>query len=126
MTADQIFQNLKTLAPNIAFTVYRELDPLFEWDGEGPAPANLDAYDIFVKATTIENGEIITGETNIGGCYMREDEEIGDVHGYLPQKLDEAADDLKTQLTDTTQIDQVIAFLNQEMNDRWQQERMEK
>ena len=104
-----ISRPIKSL-PNVAITVHREIDPFFQWDGDGPDPADdgFDAYDVIVTATTIVAGEFVKGKAYCGGTYYRMDEPIGDVHGYLPQMMQEALEDLSGY---------VIGFRQQEILD---------
>lgn len=64
----------------------------------------LEAYDVDVKATAIVNGEMVEGCASLGGSYFQADEPIGDVHGYLPQMLKEAAEEL-VKLTQASGIE---------------------
>lgn len=91
---------LKTARPDISITVHRRQDPSFEWDGNGPDPADdgFIAYDVWVTAMTIRNGVRIEGNAYLGGSYYRPDEPIGEINGYLPQMVDEAVADLDAKL----------------------------
>lgn len=86
--------------PDIVITVEREVDSLFEWDGDGPDPTEdgFIAYDVDVRATTIYDGEFIMGSTSLGGSYYRYEDPIGDVHGYLDQMIDEAIKEMDRKL----------------------------
>ena len=91
---------LRLTRPDVAITVTRELDPNFEWDGDGPDPTEdgFDAYDVDVVACTIRNGELIEGRSSLGGSYFLPDEPLADVHGYLPQMVDEAVEEMDKAL----------------------------
>lgn len=117
---------LKKVAPNIAFSVSKTPDPDFVWDGDGPDPINdyLYPHDVDFKASVLLHGEIIDGTSCLGGCYYREDEPVGDVNGYLAQKLDDALDDLPDlHLEDAGEdVKAAKAYLKEYMQDRWQKQ----
>lgn len=81
------------------FSVSRELDPNFVWDGDGPDPQEegFNPYDVTVACRTVINGEQVEGESYLGGCYFQPDEPIGEIHGYLTQMVEEALDDLVSE-----------------------------
>lgn len=91
---------LRLTRPDVAITVTRELDPSFEWDGDGPDPTEdgFDAYDVDVVACCIRNGQLIEGRASLGGSYFQPEEPIGAVHGYLPQMVDEAVEEMDKAL----------------------------
>lgn len=91
---------LAELAPSVAFSMYRTNDHHFSWNGDGPDPrdSGLDPYDVDFYARAIVGGEILEGSASLGGSYFQDDEPIGDAHGYLNQKLDEAADELHSRV----------------------------
>jgi hypothetical protein len=124
MTPEQIFDELKTRAPSICFAISREEDSYFSWDGDGPDPRDdgYTPYNVDVEARAIENGEVRTGRNSLGGSYYKPEEPLGDVHGYLPQMLEEAAEELCGQLSDASlrvQARAAQAFLNEEMQRRY-------
>ncbi len=82
--------------PDIAIVVTRTRDENFQWDGDGPDPAEdgFDAYDVDVKAFSIRNGQLLEGSASLGGSYFREDEPTAEIHGYLPQMVEEAVEEL--------------------------------
>ena len=95
------FKNgLAAAAPDITFDVSREIDPYFEWDGDGPDPVNrgLDPYDVDVCVRTIAGGEEVKECTSLGGSYFRSDDPTEDplIHGYLPQMVKEAMEKITT------------------------------
>ena len=92
----EIAARLAVLAPSIAFSVSREIDENYRWDGDGedPRDAGFDAYDVTVTARVIVDGQIVEGENHLGGSYFLPDEPTGEIHGYLLQMLAEAAQDL--------------------------------
>jgi len=102
-SAVAIFRELKRIAPNISFAVDWEADPGFKWDGDGPDPRDEGyvPYDVKVSATTIIHGEEYDGKEYLGGVYDKPDEKDLDVHGYLPQMLLEAVDEMMGDLPDT-------------------------
>lgn len=131
MTAEQIFSRLKELAPLVAFTVTHAPDHYFSWDGDGPDPRDegYDPHDVTVSAATIHAGTVATGENYLGGHYIKPGEPDPEISGYLPQMLDEAADELTAALPAAhparPQLAAVVAFLSQEMRDRYAADRAE-
>lgn len=109
-TPEAIFAELKKIAPNIVFSVRREEDPNYRWDGDGPDPAEEGyvAYDVDVTARAIVNGEDIEGRNSLGGTYNKPDEFDQDISGYLPQMLEEAAKELLMQLRDVVGLEEPI------------------
>ena len=91
---------LRLTRPDVAITVSRESDGFFVWDGDGPDPTEdgYDAYDVDVVACTIRNGALVEGRASLGGCYFLPDEPLADVHGYLPQMVDEAVAEMDAEL----------------------------
>jgi len=94
----------------IAFTLCRTEDPSFRWDGDGPDPSKdgFLAYDVTVKARTIVEGEIMEACEYLGGSYYKHDEPLGDVHGYLPQMLEEAASKLAVLIKSVRPLNQAV------------------
>jgi hypothetical protein len=137
MTTEQVYAKLKELAPSVHFTASREFDDDEVWDGDGPDPVEdgFMPYTVEIEATTIIGGEAIEASAYLGSSYMKDDEEIDDMHGYLPQKLEEAAEDLLKQIEEKfkgkrthgviTQLDAVLAFLTQLMHDRYHEQRQQ-
>lgn len=93
---EKIFHELKRIAPSIVFSVSRTEDEDSKWDGDGPDPAEegFVAYNVEVTAMAIVKGEEIEGVTYLGGSYDKPGEQDPDIHGYLPQMLDDALDDM--------------------------------
>ncbi len=94
----QYLETLKEIAPSIALEQGRTIDEYYQWDGDGPDPAEegYAAYYVTVKATAIVNGSKISGNDSLGGCYYQHGETIGEIHGYLPQMLESAIEELLT------------------------------
>ncbi len=127
MTHEEIYARLKKLAPHIAFEASRTRDGQVVWDGnpEDDPSDEMDTYDIDVTATMVVMGELVVGTASLGDCWMKDEEEIGDIHGYLPQKQKEAVEDLLSQVDDPfviMELDAVHAFLKQEMKDRYKEQ----
>jgi hypothetical protein len=131
MTHDEIYTELRALAPSVAFFASSAPDPDFDWDGDGPDPAEegMMAVDVTVTALAVADGAEVTGEAYLGGHYLYPNEEAGDIGGYLPQKLAEAADHLVEQLPPLSplrhELAAVRAFLDREMRDRYDRQRTE-
>ena len=98
---DAIIAKLTSERPDVAVSVTWESDKHFCWDGDGPDPADdgLVAHDVTVTARTIRAGKMIEGIACLGGCYS---EFLGPhcpmIHGYFPQKLEEALQELDNAL----------------------------
>lgn len=109
-TPEAIFAELRRIAPNIAFSVNWEGDPYHSWDGDGPDPREegYEPHNVDVIAHAIVNGEDIEGRNNLGGVYDKPDERDPDIHGYLPQMLEEAAKELLTQLRDVVGLEESV------------------
>jgi hypothetical protein len=123
---EKVRTKLMQLAPHIAFSVYKIHDDSYVWDGDGPDPKDydepMDAYDVTFTAKTIICGNIVEGNSHLGGSYFKHDEPIGDCHGYLLQKLEEAFVDLGTQTTDPMVLREIEAaqhWLKQEMQKQY-------
>jgi hypothetical protein len=96
----KIFAKLRSIAPSILFQVKWEEDRYFRWDGDGPDPRErgYDPHDVDVSATAIVKGQEVQGEASLGGVYDKPDKKDPDIHGYLPQMLEEAASKLSDSL----------------------------
>ncbi len=96
-----IYALLSTETPDIAFSVSRQLDPSFRWDGDGPDPEDdgYRAYDVEVAATVIVNGAFVEGIACLGGSYFQSGEPNGNIHGYLLQMMDDALAELIANLS---------------------------
>lgn len=95
-----LLSDLKVIAPGIAFSVSRKHDEHYVWDesGRDPRGRGFLPYVIVVKARSIIHGELLEGSASICGSYYKPEEPIGDIHGYLPQMLMEAAEILDSQI----------------------------
>lgn len=110
-TKHEIFIKLATVAPSISFSVYREVDEFNTWDGDGPDPAEegYEAFNVTASAKAVLNGEIVEGKAHLGGSYYLPSEPIGEVHGYLWQMLEEAAQELEEKLPPRTVHGECVA-----------------
>src|SRR5262245_45607761 len=95
-TPNAILKKLEKIAPDIDFVVNWEEDAHFVWDGDGPDPRDEGyiPHDVDVIARVVLGGEEKKGTQSLGGVYDKPGEEAPDIHGYLPQMLDEAITDL--------------------------------
>jgi hypothetical protein len=130
--AGGLYAELARLAPSVAFEAARTLDPLYQWDGDGPDPADdgFEPYDVDVTATAVVAGRKVAGTSSLGGSYHRPGEPLDDAHGYLPQMLLEAAEGLLDEYLDPSQtgtvrvhLDAALAFLKREMTARHEAQR---
>ena len=99
--AGDIFNDLRRIAPNLSFSTHWQEDPSYVWDGDGPDPADdgMVAYDVRVVARAIVDGVLAEGRQSLGGAYDYPDKRDPDVHGYLPQMLEEAAQELAAKVS---------------------------
>jgi hypothetical protein len=122
---------LRTLAPSVCFQLQRSPDEDTRWDGTGPDPIEngYRPYDVDVIAITIIQGQIVRGDSSLGGSYYQEDEPLGLVHGYLYQMLDVAAEKLSESVPQGhpihDQIAAVRAYLREVMQRNYDQQRQE-
>jgi hypothetical protein len=120
MTPDGIFAALCRIAPNVRFSTSKEVDPYYTWDGDGPDPVERGLYphDVLFTCCVIVDGELKEAVASLGGSYFELDEEVGDAHGYLLDKLEEAAlelmGELDSQLRLWTQLDDAVRFLKEQ------------
>lgn len=124
------FVELAKLAPNIHFEVKWEYDPNFRWDGDGPDPEEEGylPHDVNVWATVIDNGDELSGESHLGGSYKQPDEKDEDIHGYLPQMLDEALAYLEQEINGRSlksQARKARDYIHKILKDRYEYERGE-
>ncbi len=128
-----IKSRLANVAPHIQFATSREEDRSFKWDGDGPDPRKRGyiPFDITVSASMVVQGELVEGTSHLGGSYYRPTQAIGDIHGYLPQKIDEALADLRRKIahlpgplpSHLREIDEAMEFIKQEMAARYAAQR---
>lgn len=118
MTGKEKIAALKISRPDVAIMVLREQDHYTGWVGDGPHPseAGYVCYEYQVRARTIRNGEIVSGEAYLGGSWWDPDdtsetaEEIG---GYLPQLVERALAELDDELAAAARgaaSEEVISF----------------
>lgn len=127
-----LLEQLKAVAPSVVFSVTRELDQNFQWDGDGPDPEleGFYAHDVTVTARAVAHGVLFEGHDYLGGSYFKHNEPCGDVHGYLPQMLSAAAEKLETQLGErgllnaelATQLHNAVAMIQAESRQRYDEQ----
>lgn len=113
------------------FSVSRTVDENYRWDGDGPDPVEegFDPCDVDVSAKCIIGGQEIEANTYLGGSYFKQDEPCDDVHGYLPQMLEESTEELihhpKVEVGSPLhmQLLRALEFLRKEMDDRYKAQR---
>lgn len=115
---------LRSVAPSIAITTSREEDLSFRWDGDGPDPRQrgFRPYDVTVSVQAIIGGELVSAEAYLGGSYYRPNEPLRDIHGYLPQMIEEAVTELQTLATTRVLKDecgQALDFIRKVMQDEY-------
>lgn len=105
---------LVNLAPSIVFSATKTEDHSYVWDGDGPDPIEqgFSPYTVCVSAETIWRGVRVSGSAYLGGCYYADDEEVGDVNGYLNSMLEEAATNLLRRLAKEPGTQNLVAQLD--------------
>ena len=118
-------QQLKAIAPSVVFQVKHTKDPNCIWDGDksfDPDEEGFEAYDVDVKANAIVAGEFVTGTASLGGTWEKPDEIDPYIGGYLPQMLQEAAEELLENETLPKelrgQLENAVKFLCEHMKHR--------
>lgn len=102
VTPKGILNGLKRIAPNVEVEILWEEDPNFVWDGDGPDPVDdgYVAYDVSVKVTAVTTDEEgFEGANYLGGVYELPGVEDPDIHGYFTGMLQEALQELYTNMT---------------------------
>ncbi len=100
-TPKGILSGVRRIAPDVAINTHWEIDPYFIWDGDGPDPADrgYEPHNVQVSATVItEEGETVQGTDTLGGTYERDGVEDPNIHGYFPQMLQTALEELHVEL----------------------------
>ena len=125
-SAKAILMELKKIAPSIAFSVEHTVDRDYEWDGDGPDPREegFDPYDVDVYATAIVDGDEVEGRASLGGTYDKPDDIDPDIGGYLPQMLQEAAEELASKVSGPLRAEAKAAskYLKDVMRSRYDKE----
>jgi len=99
-TRKKLLRELAIKSPHINIQVIYSIDEdIYQhWDGEQSTEEleaqGLTAYNVEVKATTICNGEMLEGNAYLGENWMKHPNECEEIHGYFPQMLDEALQEL--------------------------------
>jgi hypothetical protein len=123
---EQVWQTLRRLAPSVVFSIHREIDRDFAWDGDGPDPEEegYKPYNIEVKTAIIAEGRLIEHSEYLGGSYDKPGDFDPDVHGYLPQMLLEALNGLPKNVPKylDAEIEKASTFLKQVIKARYDME----
>ena len=97
LSQTNIIAELATLAPLVHISTTWEEDPYFIWDGDAPDPSadGYLAHNVTVTAMRIEWGALREAESHLGGSYSQyRGPHCPDIHGYFPQMVEEALDEL--------------------------------
>lgn len=100
-TGREMIERLKRERPGVSISVLWEVDDYYTWDGDGPDPIEdgLFPHTVQVTAAAIIDGVMITREAYLGGCYSEwGGPRCPEVHGYLPQMIEEALEELDKAL----------------------------
>lgn len=100
MHVESLYAELRLNAPSVVFSASREVDPYYTWDGDGqdPVAQGYEPCTVRVTASCIVDGYLLEADDVLCGCYFQPDEATDDVHGYLPQMIQEAAIRLAAQV----------------------------
>ena len=95
-TKAKLLADLRESRPDVAVSVSWDVDSYFHWDGDGPDPAEEGylPHDVTVTATAIRDGKLAEGHSYLGGSYSEPGEYCPEIHGYFPQMLEEALQEL--------------------------------
>lgn len=126
--AEKISVTLRKLAPSFEYSVERERDENFVWDGDGPDPMEegFEAYNVDVILQVIMDGQLYRLTETLGGTYDKPGEEDPEIHGYLPQMLEEAtARMMKLEMPEplSTQLRAAHQYLKEVLKIRHQRQR---
>jgi len=126
---EQVWQTLRKLAPSCVFSIHREVDNDFSWDGDGPDPREEGylPYNIEVRAAVIAEGKYVEHSEYLGGSYDKPGDFDMDVHGYLPQLLDEAISGLPKNIPKhlEAELKKASTFMKEVMKARYDMQRRE-
>ena len=113
MEPSVLFKELKRLAPSVAYTTEVAVDHDFVWDGDGPDPVEkgFQAYDAWVHATKIVDGEEVEESVCLGGVYMKSPNESPDFHGYLTGMLKDVTDQMLKAFPTDAQLLSASTFI---------------
>lgn len=129
--AEKLYADVRRIAPALSVRVTMEHDHYERWDGDGPAP-DPDIYqpqNVTVAVSAIYTGRTHTGTAHLGGHYTEYGEPAGMVSGYLPQMIQDAAEELAsyTELPADTakQLEELDTFLTAYMRQEYDRQRAE-
>ena len=94
---NEIIAQLARVAPGVHIATTWEGDPTFPWDGDSPDPITYGYYphDVTVTATKIDRGNLHEADSHLGGSYSEPGgPHCPDIHGYFPQMVEEALEEL--------------------------------
>jgi len=94
----RIIAQLARLAPHVHIATEWQEDHYFAWDGDGPDPTTYGYYphDVTVTAMKIDRGKLLEAESCLGGSYSEPGgPHCPDCHGYFPQMVEEALEELR-------------------------------
>jgi hypothetical protein len=122
-----IQEQLVKLAPNIEFSVSWSPDFSERWnEKDWGKKGERECFNADVSAKAIVRGKLIEGNGYLGGCWEIPGDFDPDIGGYLPQKLEEAAEELLGALADqggdasiAAQLLEALGFLKKEMQERY-------
>ncbi len=101
-TPKGILSALRRIAPDVSIEIHWEVDPYFIWDGDGPDPARrgYEPHNVDISAIVVtEEDETVLGHDTLGGVYESRGVEDPSIHGYFPQMLHVALEELHLELT---------------------------
>ena len=137
MTANQILETLRKLAPSVSVAVHWEPDgdaPFSEISHcfDDPDPDDWQAWQSEVVARAIVRGNEVCGNAHLGGTWEKSADHPAtsnpDISGYLPQMIEEALQELRGMLplghaTLSGELEAAIAFIKTEMRNRYDEQR---
>lgn len=123
----KIQEQLVAIAPSIEFSVSWSPDHDGRWnEKEWGDQGEVECFNVDVSARAIVRGKMLEGNGYLGGCWEVPGDFDPDIHGYLPQMLQGAIDELLKALERhggdgviAMQAFNALSFLKKEMEERY-------
>lgn len=124
-------EKLKELAPNVVFSLSWSPDHDGRWDKTWGDQNDFECLNADFSAKAIVGGVEVEGNAYLGECWEKYGERDPEVGGYLPQKLQEAANELFKLVPEDAEalrkeLFAVDRYLKEIMQQRWEDQQMSK
>ncbi len=100
-TPKGILSGVRRIAPNVSIKIRWQVDRYYIWDGDGPDPVEQGyvPHNVYVSAVVVTTeGKTVFGRGVLRGVYESEGMEDPNIHGYFPQMLFTALEELHVRL----------------------------